>query len=627
MKKKKKIILIGLIIVLMVVAAVFISGNFFKPKPNNNEEKEITNLLKEYENQLGSLDNLKYVNNYDNNFTLAQYYKGIEVYGGTVIATKNQDSISQILNYQYNIPNDFNINPISKEEDLSEFIKVYFGDDDDVKTRLIILPLSNEEFTLAHYCYKDNKYLIIKDGDNKILGNSIKVDTIENVNFALNSDLNKYLDNFKIENKKYQLYDSKRNIEVYRIKDNDNSKYIKDFDYFYENTNYYKPVTWKKLEDVNKNYLKEIHSMYTIQKVYDYYQDVFGFKSIKLNENYKLDVFTNVYSVLSPEDNTKYIPYYDNAFLLAYDDEKFRIYIGSETNFNEDVEVMGHEYTHGYFDYIVKPFYLVDVSLDFTVPRNMMSAINEGYADIMGQIIEAYYKDDKKLDGFIAGIRNIKESKLQLRNYYDNMESHQMSLMVSRVAYLMAYDKQLNLDLNSLAKIWFNSLYKLPKYSVNFNDVEVAVLASAKDLGYNFDQIKIMAKSFEEVGYPELSNLFAYANLVINRSDYNEFEITNDNEEEKELNVGNNTLKYGTYIGYVGNSTTGENFILKENGQCEYGNQACTYTVGTCNMAQDITVDMQPCLQIKYDKYDRKLFPKSNSEFHDGDMESFKYQG
>lgn len=100
-----------------------------------------------------------------------------------------------------------------------------------------------------------------------------------------------------------------------------------------------------------------------------------------------------------------------------------------------------------------------------------------------------------------------------------------------------------------------------------------------------------------------------------------------EEEAQKGLKVGNNTLKYGTYIGYVGNSATGDNFVLKQNGQCEYGGQSCTYTVGTCNMSQDVTVDMQPCLQIKYSKYDHKLFPKSNSEFHDGDMESFKYQG
>lgn len=100
-----------------------------------------------------------------------------------------------------------------------------------------------------------------------------------------------------------------------------------------------------------------------------------------------------------------------------------------------------------------------------------------------------------------------------------------------------------------------------------------------------------------------------------------------EEEAKKGLKVGNYTMKYGTYKGYVGNNATGEDFVLKQNSQCEYGGQSCTYTVGTCNMAQDITVDMQPCLKIKYGRYDSKLFPKSNFEFHDGDMKGFKYQG
>lgn len=132
-------------------------------------------------------------------------------------------------------------------------------------------------------------------------------------------------------------------------------------------------------------------------------------------------------------------------------------------------------------------------------------------------------------------------------------------------------------------------------------------------------------KTFDEVISDEVKKTVAdkHANIESRKAAIEKKE----EEDKKSLKVGNYTMKYGTYKGYVGNSATGENFVLKQNSQCEYGGQSCTYTVGTCNMSQDITVDMQPCLKIKYGRYDSKLFPKSNSEFHDGDMKGFKYQG
>lgn len=92
------------------------------------------------------------------------------------------------------------------------------------------------------------------------------------------------------------------------------------------------------------------------------------------------------------------------------------------------------------------------------------------------------------------------------------------------------------------------------------------------------------------------------------------------------LKVGNYSLKYGTYNGGDGPSQ-GETFSLKQNGQCTYNGKACTYTIGTHDFAQDSSSHhVEPCLIIKSD-YTFYLYPYSNTEIGDGDINNYIYNG
>jgi len=230
--------------------------------------------------------------------------------------------------------------------------------------------------------------------------------------------------------------------------------------------------------------------MQNLENVYDYYNKEFKFSSIKGNEEYKLKVFTN-FSIVGNLDFT------DNATLAYFNEDDIRIYLGSSSDKNDKLDVIAHEYTHGYFRTIVQPF--DDKETD---------AVNEAYSDIMGMIIEAYY-GDLKLDGIHdkdGGSnceRIIKNSELKYTDFNEEMEEHEASMIISKVAYLMSANENLNLNINDLADLWFNALYKLPKHIVTFDDVERAVLLQAVELGYSETDIREMANIFVSLGYPD----------------------------------------------------------------------------------------------------------------------------
>lgn len=561
-KKNKNIkIIIGAVI--LIIAVVILLFMLFLKK--NNEEEKVIKKLKEYENQIGSLDNLKYTESYDNNYTFMQYHKGVEVYGGTLITIMNDEKISKILDYKYNIPEDFSIKPTSKKEDLLNVAKEYFNSDNgNLDFKLIIYPLNDKEFTLAHYVSNNGRVVILKDGSNEVISKS---STIYSSN-EIDPELEAYLENFKIQDNEYRLYDKKRNIEVYKMKNNYSSTHIKGEDYLQNNNDYYDRITWKNAKEANKKYTPEINAIKTIGKVYDYYQKVFGFKSINFHDGFKLSVYTNLNKV-KEEGEKDFNDYSSNAFLAYWNENDMRIYFGSNNEYNDDLEVAAHEYTHGYFRGIVKP----------EGTSNKISAINEGYADIMAQIVEAYYANNKQIDGVLSSVRNVKDSTLKMSNFKFSMSGHDASFIVSKVAYLMSINEKLNLSLNDLANIWFKSLYKLPKNIVIFEEVELAVLMEALELGFDEEQIKEMAKSFTEVGYPDLTHL-VLTDSVICRYDGND--DSNSNENSNETVSKKDTLELGVYT----NSDESALIALRENNECEVMTNehealfdACTYEI------------------------------------------------
>lgn len=513
MKKNKKLI-IGIVIVLLLLCLIIYLAFFRKSEPNS--EESIKTLLQDYETEIGSLSDYTLSNQYEDTYKLTQSFNEIEVYGSGLTAIKQADEVAKVLNYSYQIPDDFNTNPKNTQEDLLAVAKDYVGEEALLlNSKLIIYPLSSTEFTLAYLFEFASGTIIISDEDQSIISAPSLFDTTTTLyREPLTED---DIKEFQTANQQYQLYDRTRNIEVYTIKDS--YEYIPSIKFMQNNTNYYNEITWKNTEEANElDTYMAIKTMQSLAKVYDYYQKNFDFKSIKLNESYKLKVYTNLDKI---EDGNAYYPFSNNAALFYFNSDDLRIYFGSENLFNEDLEVVSHEYTHGYFRLIVEP----DGS-------EYNSAINEGYADTMGLIIGAYYRDGS-LDGTIAN-RNVADSTFKLSDYTLDTEEHDASFLISRVAYLMSIDETLNMDLYDLGNLWFKSLYNLPKNIVNYSDVEASVLTEAIILGYSKDEVKRMAKIFESVGYPDLYDIIM-KDVVHIRYGHTSVSEENSNINEEEI--------------------------------------------------------------------------------------------
>lgn len=469
------------------------------------DENYVRNLLSSYEEDIGKIENLSFESNYRNDYRFIQNYKGLEVYRGGIVATVKDNEILNIVNYTFEIPEDFNITPTNTKEDLLDVAKNYLQNNETVPQNisLIIYPLTNTKFTLA-YLYEFNEGIVIVNDKDKAVLVASDIFSETSINTSVSEIDKEKFEEYKDDKKeamelaqkyltadnKYVLEDKERNIEFYRIKD----KYdeFKNSDQLKNKTNYYDKFIWEKDIDKDSEEYLAIKAMSHLQNIYDYYKKEFGFVSLKQNEPYNLRIFTNFTMV--QKSFSKYDDYRDNAILAYFDRDDMRIYLGSYNYCNDDVEVLAHEYTHGYFSSITNSYN--------SLPQS--KAVNEAYSDIMGMIIEAYYGDGK-IDGIFGErkARDIKNSNLKYSDFSEDIEYHENSMIVSKVAYLMYVNEKLNMNINDLAKLWFNSIYKLPQYEVSFDNMEKAILIEAKELGYSEEKIREISNIFVSLGYPD----------------------------------------------------------------------------------------------------------------------------
>lgn len=532
-KNKNKILTLTILILILIIIAVT-AGVILYNKDNNinvsendesiieeqeieNKNKDIEkvkNALNSYTEDIGNIEDLIFDSNYNNDYRFNQTYKGIKVYGGGIVATYKDEQIISLINYNYEIPEDFNVSPLNNKEDLVNIAIEHLGYENIIpnKSELIIYPISLTDLALAYLYDFNGIKVIVSDSNKTVLGETTIyngttidksiTDVFPDIIQKNYDELVKNNENITQEETKefiqndgtYLLNDEERNIEFHRIKNS--YELISSDKFLEENTEYYTDIQWDSIQEANfdDNYYA-IKAMKHLQKVYDYYKDRFQHISIKENAENKLKVYTNFSKVSVSFNRAR--DFSDNACLVYFNEDDIRIYLGSTNSCSDNLEIMAHEYTHGYFNRVVNK-----------MSDNETNSINEAYSDIMGMIIEAYY-ENRVLDGVHhegggeGYERNIKDSQLKYTDYNEETEYHESSMIVSKIAYLMSINESLDLDINELGNIWFKSMYKLPKHYVKFTDVEKAVLLQAKELGYTKEQIRTMADIFVSMGYPD----------------------------------------------------------------------------------------------------------------------------
>lgn len=520
MKSKKKIIIFSIIVTLILLIITFIV--IIKNKKLKIEDVEL--ILSSYENYIGDIKNMEFDENYNNNYRFVQKFKDIEVYGGGIVATINKNEVLSIINYNYTIPENFDVTPENNKDDLLNVARGYLNniEVEPIESKLIIFPIDEINFTLA-YLFKFNEgNIIVSDSDKTILGTTSVFSEASSTNTILKDEnikekLDEVLYNknyedlvkngldikeneineFLKETGKFVLEDNKRNFKFYSIKNE--YDVLSDVETMRNDTKYYEEIQFSSIEEANfeDNYYS-IKGMQNLQKTYDFYKKMFNHNSFKGNQRYLLKVLINLNKIKETGKKTP-TNYSDNAMLVYFDDEVVMIYVGEEELENMDIEGYAHEYTHAYFNRITQ-----------CEGEKETKSINESYSDIMSMIIEAYYLNNNSIDGIYAegervGIeRKIKDSTLTYKKYDDSLDYHELSMIVSKAAYLMSINEELDLSIEEMAQIWFNSLYKLPKHYIDYEDVERAVLLQAKELGYSNEKGRIIADIFVSLEYPDL---------------------------------------------------------------------------------------------------------------------------
>lgn len=577
----------------MVVASISILLCARKLGMNNLQKQEISNnsnkILELYKNNMKTDEELIYDCQQNDSYIFKQQHNNIEVYSGGINGKVNKDDSINIIDYTYKIPDDFNYTPTNTTTELVEIAKTQLGAENiqEKDGKLIIYPVTKNDLVLAYIFNTDNGTIIIQDSNKKVLGKTEVLNTNQGNNEINNKSVSNIMEEklkedgvlinteelkqYPKKDEKILLYDKKRNIQIYKIK-NEYGK-IESSEFLRNDTNYYEDITVADENEANKTeYYSEIKTLQNIGKIYDYYKNNFSIYSINESNDYKLNIFTNLSYLGSTDENGKkiYNDFRNNAALFYFNDNDIRIYLGAENKDYNNIEVLAHEYTHGYFNKIVG--FAVD---------NKSKSVNEAYSDIMGMIIEAYY-GNKTLDGIYDNLkniegftRNIKDSSLKYNDFNYDADYHEMSVIVSKVAYLMTTNEKVKMNIEQLSKLWLNSISKLPKYIVNYDDVERAILLTAKEQGYSEEMIKEISNIFISCGYPDIyaecnnneiinTRKIVYSNLSVdkalellenNHSSWNDLKISYD------YSCTVKDKKDNTY--YAINSYSPENFINK----------------------------------------------------------------
>lgn len=504
----------------------FISGTFSENEINNEmdalnslnslkEELQFTNLEEEFvlesEEKVGEFTYYRF----------NQVYKGIPVFNQNVIVGVKNSNVTSFSGYY--IPNvNVDINPKVQKEEIEEFIKENLNQEINiVKNELMVW--AKEEKNILVYVIEvitnEEAFEFVIDANTKeLLSKTEKMDYastysytgegMDGVTYTIN--LEEFYDLSHLRNR-YRFLDPKRNIA---IADYRSTGVL--FSLAVSALPGAMPIEVDITEgvlDYNEEFIKNaVTAMSHYEKIYDYYLNVLGRDSYD-NKGSKIIINLGVtkrsFSSQSL-NNAFWAPMTNQMYIGNYDGKSFAAAL----------DVLAHEFTHGVISYTSK---------FTTTPKdkncaNETGALNEGYADIIGALIEGenwtigetvilardlsnplslntpsvkggdfYYPEGYLKNGVTL------EEYLRSKGYkqvtdYDNGGVHQNANVVGHAAYLM-YESGAFTSKEEMAKVWYHSLFLLSSYS-NFEDCALTVLESAKNLGLSEGSIYKIKDAF-----------------------------------------------------------------------------------------------------------------------------------
>lgn len=305
------------------------------------------------------------------------------------------------------------------------------------------------------------------------------------------------------QDNKYRLKDTTRSVETYRTT--------------YGNLFWTTPELPGKLVESSGLFTQsfdavDVSAHANISEVYDYYKNLFGRKSF--------DGRGATVKVSTEYDNMNLIfsgDYY-NAF---WSPGLQQFVIGDDGNLAAGLDVLGHEFTHAVINYVVGNGY--DISLTY---QDESGALNESLADIMGSLIEdksgrGRWLMGEDTDQALRSLadpsaynqpehynnRYVRDPNDTPSNANDHGGVHRNSGIFNLAAYKMMTDsRNRNVSYETWAEIFYHSMYRLVP-DATFLMARNAVLAAAKDQGFDHSQQQAIKDAFDAVGITEYDSI------------------------------------------------------------------------------------------------------------------------
>ena len=468
--------------------------------PNTvNSVKDAINALYNVKTLLGISDPSSeftgialYTPPYGYTYKLQQIYKNVPVYARMIIINTDSKGVvlSLISDYYRNIDKNLSTTTnicgtdaeeIAKNAVISEIEKKSGGSagiNVATSSELVIYTLKGQPEVLACRVTAD-AFMI--NNDYFIDQSLTPIDVISNIRSVAvkdsGFDLLGQLREITVDEKsgKRELFDPERNIKIYKPDYNVSGAFkgelLIDSD----------DPGW--LDDTS------VSAMANISEVFDFYKNKLGRDSIDG------DGVTPDSAVIHYKENKsggEYKgAYWNGSYMVFGDGEPYAGYL----------DVVAHEFTHGVVDYTAGLIY-----------RGQSGAIQEGYADIFGELIEIERLNDIEARShawvhgqYLENPRslenpNVTEGPKEVNGLYyvdpfcanpeqidsDYCGVHINSSIISYAAYLM-WERE-EFTKTELAKLWYFSLYRLTPVS-EFSNVRYALIAAARLLKMTDSQI------------------------------------------------------------------------------------------------------------------------------------------
>ena len=173
--------------------------------------------------------------------------------------------------------------------------------------------------------------------------------------------------------------------------------------------------------------------------------------------------------------------------------------IGSEAA----LDIAAHEYTHGVMHFLVGNGLQGGTrSLGTSNTQSQAYALNEGYADVLGGIIENKSDTGRWITGedrMEGALRDMTQRRTFSQFGNGSAGAHTNGRIFSHAAYLMITDSRVStISNNTWGRVFYNSLFRLGE-NATFLDARGAVVSSANALGFTGTQQEAIKDAFDAV--------------------------------------------------------------------------------------------------------------------------------